>query len=364
MSELYKSPSILNELDKSPSISGNYPSISNKSPSISDKSPSISDKSPSNTINIIPLQYAPSINISSIPPSVSYSPSNTLDLIYNFSLTNYNDIFNTYSITLNNLSEEDFDSKNGVNFQNSENKYIMIPQLTGSYTVCFDIFVTSYNSLTSNYIFNQGVLYTKGQGYLGTGLGLTIHLTSPDNLAVNIYETSIGAGKVHNIPVSNFINTWNKIILVVTPVVKGNAYTLYVNGTANNFRSTYINTVLASLGKNSNNANFILGGQTGNGNAFNGYMKNFKAYNYALQLGEIKLLNNKEIFTQLNNNFEHLKINSSNMYINYAELFSIIGIIYHTVVKITNLNNNLVNNKIFNIALLMCSFISMYNLFL
>ena len=340
MSELYKSPSILNELDKSPSMS--------------DNSPSISDKSPSNTINIIPLQYAPSINM-----PVSYSPSKTLDLIYNFSLTNYNDIFNTYSITLNNLSEQDFDSNNGVNFQNSENKYIMIPQLTGSYTVCFDIFVTSYNSLTSNYIFNQGVLYSKGQGYLGTGLGLTIHLTSPDNLAVNIYETSIGAGKVHNIPVSNFINTWNKIMLVVTPVVKGNAYTLYVNGVANNFRSTYINTVLASLGKNPNNANFILGGQTGNGNAFNGYMKNFKAYNYALAPIEIKLLNNKENF-----NFEHFKVNSSNIYINYAELFSIVGIIYHTIIKIANLDNNIVNNKIFNVALLVCSFISIFNLFL
>jgi hypothetical protein len=322
---------------------------------LSYKSPSFT---PSSQIQIIPLQYAPSISIPPVTPSSLYSPSsNKLEPIYNFSLTNHNDIFNTYSITLNNLNESDFDPNNGVNFQNSEDKYIMIPQLTGSYTISFDIFVTSYNSLTSNYIFNQGVLYSKGQGYLGTGLGLTIRLTSPSNLAVNMYETSIGAGKVHNIPISNFINTWNKIVLVVTPIVKGNAYVLYINGTPHNFRSSYINTVLASFGKNSIKANFILGGQTGNGNAFNGYMKNFKAFNFALLPAQVKLLNDQENF-----NIEHFNINSNNKYINYVELFSIIGILFHVIIKFTNLNINLVNNKLYNIILVICSFISLFNI--
>ena len=176
----------------------------------------LSNNAPSYTpsdINIIPLSFAPSISFTpsiSYAPSISFAPSiagasSKLDPVINLPLTNYNKTFNTYSVKINDLTDSDFDTKNGINFQNSETKYVMTPNLTGSYTISFDIFVTSYNSLTSNYIFNQGVLYAKGQGYLGTGLGLTIHLTSPTNLAVNMYETSIGGGKVHYIPVSNFI---------------------------------------------------------------------------------------------------------------------------------------------------------------
>jgi hypothetical protein len=317
----------------------------------------MSNNSPSQSgINIIKLEYAPSIaSLISTNPSVSFSPSIPIDVgpAVNLPLTNYDDTVDDSSIILNDLSEADFDFKNGVNFQNSESKYIIIPQLTGSYTISFDIFVTSYNSITSNYIFNHGVLYNKGIGYLGTGLGLTMHLTSPTNLAVNMYQTSIGAGKVHNIPVSNFINTWNKIVLVVKPIVKGNEYILYVNGVPNNFNSSYVNTILSMV----QSASFILGGQTGNGNAFNGYMKNFKAFNYALSMTQVKGLSNYEDF----DDFLSFEIRNIN-YIRYIELISIVGVIYYVIIILTNSNKHLINNKMFNIVVLICSFISLFNL--
>lgn len=332
--------------------------VSNNPPSQQDInifSPSL----PQSDLNIIPLEYAPSIaSIIPTSPSVSLSPSISTNIgpAVNLPLTNYNDTVNNSSAILNELNETDFDFKNGVNFQNSELKYIMIPQLTGSYTISFDIFVTSYNSITSNYIFNHGVLYNKGKGYLGTGLGLTMHLTSPTNLAVNMYQTSIGAGKVHNIPVSNFINTWNKIVLVVRPIVKGNEYILYINGVPNNFSSSYVNTVLSMV----QSASFILGGQTGNGNAFNGYMKNFKAFNYALSISQVKGLNNENFEIEQFSNIPEKK------YLRYAKLYLIVGIIFYIILLVGNINyDKIIPNKnvsfALNVLLIICWISSLTN---
>ena len=63
---------------------------------------------------------------------------------------------NKNPVILNEISKSEFDSDKGVLFNGSNNKYIMISELVGNYTICFNIYTTSI--VPNTYIFNHGQL--------------------------------------------------------------------------------------------------------------------------------------------------------------------------------------------------------------
>jgi hypothetical protein len=63
---------------------------------------------------------------------------------------------NKMPVIIDGLSNLDFDSNKGVFFDGSNNKYIMISDLSGNYTICFNLYVT--NIVPNTFIFNQGQL--------------------------------------------------------------------------------------------------------------------------------------------------------------------------------------------------------------
>jgi hypothetical protein len=82
---------------------------------------------------------------------------------------------------------------------------------------------------------------------------------------------------------------------------------------------------------------FILGGQTGNGNSFDGYIKNFMVYNNALSPTEVQSMNISE-------NFGNSKISND-----YIQIIMIIGLICYCIFFVKN------SNKMLNNIILICS---------
>lgn len=214
-------------------------------------------------------KYTERFNDVSVPQPIIYLP-----LTDYYDTKTYIDIFNN-PVFMNGLGNSDFDENNGVKFKGLPNTYIKTSDLTGSYTICFSIYL---NKITPNsFIFNQGDVYNTNWM---NGLGMFLKIQNNSNVYLGVYDPILYTGS--GITVSNnFLNNWTFISIVVKP---GISSILYVNGfpypkESNNYEWS--------------NGSFIIGGQTLNGPSFNGYMRNFMVFGNALSQYQISGLYEK-----------------------------------------------------------------------
>jgi hypothetical protein len=174
---------------------------------------------------------------------------------------------------INLLDDGDFNTENGVSFDGSNDKYIMTSDLSGNYTICFNIFVT--NIVPNTYIFNQGQTSNNG-------LGLFIQIKNSNTLRLGISDTVSGVGTGVEASVS-LLNTWNFICITVSSIGGGwIKSSLWING---------IEYIKAQDNKAWASGKFILGGQLNNGSSFTGRIRNFMTFTSKLSFNEINAIN-------------------------------------------------------------------------
>jgi len=211
----------------------------------------------------------------SVPLPIIYLP-----LTDYYDTKTYVDIYNN-PVFLNGLVSSDFDETKGVKFNGSPDSYIQTSDLTGSYTVCFSIYIMAITS--NSFIFNQGKIYNN-EWMNGMGMFLTVQNSS--KLHLGVYDPILYSGTGIE-GYGNILNNWTFITIVVKP---GISSILYLNGVGfpkegNNYEFS--------------NGSFILGGQTLNGPSFTGYMRNFMVFGNALSQYQISGLYTKSISSSL-----------------------------------------------------------------
>jgi hypothetical protein len=211
----------------------------------------------------------------SVPLPIIYLP-----LTDYFDTKTYIDIYKN-PIYINGLEKNDFDEINGVKFNGDSNKYIQTYDLSGSYTICFSVYITEITP--NSYIFNQGKLYNN-EWMNGLGMFLTVQNSSMMHLG--IYDSILYSGSGIE-GYGKLLNNWTFISIVVKPNVPT---VLYINGFA--YPKNGINHEWSK-------GSFIIGGQTLNGPPFKGYMRDFMAFGTALSQYQIYGLYSKSQSTEL-----------------------------------------------------------------
>jgi hypothetical protein len=231
-------------------------------------------------------------NASTIEPNVKLyaaipSPNIYLPLTEYWETVSIVDV-NRDPVTINRLSEVNFDQEKGVLFDGSNESYIMTSDLSGNYTICFNIYVTSI--IPNSFIFNQGKIYNKEWA---NGIGLYIQIKNANALVLGVYDPQLYNGTGVEAPVS-LLNKWNFICITISELSGGwKEISLWING---------IEYRKGSLNKAWSSNNFILGGQLNNGKSFTGYMLSFITFSSKLSFQEINILNsNARITSNLRN---------------------------------------------------------------